>query len=74
MNGDWNCDGVVERQHGVNVDCEDHSLTSAACGSIHGFTGEPACGTAGQWVTCIYPGVGPKCSSGTIETRTQGCR
>jgi|GEM_PF-1581739 len=71
---DWNCDGKVIKQLPYNVTCASLSL-GANCASIQGFTGDPACGTSGTFVTCKQGFLGLLgCADGTQETRVQACR
>jgi hypothetical protein len=70
--GDWNCDGIVTKQFPVNVDCG----LLANCKTA-GFTGDPACGTAGEFVTCkelAIPLSGVLCQKGATETVIQACK
>jgi hypothetical protein len=68
--GDWDCDGVVTKQFPVNIDC---GLLANCSGS--GFSGDPACGTSGPFVTC-KPSLLPLvlCETKSTETVVQGCR
>lgn len=68
--GDWNCDGKVTKQFPVNVNCG--ALQNC---NIAGFTGDPACGTAGEFITCkdsLLPFV--LCEKASTETVLQGCK
>jgi hypothetical protein len=67
--GDWDCDGTVTKQFPVNVNCGVLSDCNAA-----GFTGDPACGTFGQFVTCAPTLVPLVCKDGGVKLLTQGCR
>ena len=70
--GDWNCDGVVTKQFPVNLNCGLLAKCSAA-----GFTGDPPCGTAGEFVTCkdlVIPLNGVLCQKGPTETVIQACK
>lgn len=70
--GDWNCDGVVTKQFPVNLNCGLLANCSAA-----GFTGDPPCGTSGEFVTCknlAIPLPGVLCQKGTTETVIQACK
>ncbi len=73
-NGDWNCNGAVERQFASNVTCSDFVPFPGPCSGHAGFTGDPACGAKGTFVTCTYPGNGSACANGVTEMRAQGCR
>lgn len=68
--GDWDCNGTVLKQFPVNINCGLLANCSAA-----GFTGDPACGTAGTFVTC-KPSLLPLvlCEVKSTETVIQGCR
>jgi hypothetical protein len=71
-NGDWNCDGMVEKEFNINVSCG--VLNLGACPSTQGFTGDPICGTAGSYVTCVVMD-GILCVTGSTDTTTkQACR
>lgn len=70
--GDWNCDGVVTKQFPVNVNCGLLGDCNAA-----GFTGDPPCGTSGEFVTCKnlpLPLNGVLCQKGPTETVIQACK
>ena len=41
--GDWNCDGVVTKQFGYDLNCGALSM-GANCVTVSGFVGDPACG------------------------------
>ena len=70
-NGDWNCDGVVNKLYAPNLTCS--GLLGATCSATSGFTGDPACGAAGTLVTCVVSGV--SCAVGAQGTMTrQACK
>lgn len=71
FDGDWNCDGTVTKQFNVNIQCG--LLTDC---SAKGFTGDPGCGSTGEYVECsqlVLP-LGIVCQNGKTENRVQGCR
>jgi hypothetical protein len=69
-NGDWNCNHVIEKLFPINVDC---STSIGACDSASGFTGDPACGTAGTFVQCMTMNV-IFCVVGASSMQVQGCK
>lgn len=66
-NGDFDCDGIVTKQFLVNVSCG--ALSSCP---PQGFSGNPPCGGASEYVQC--KGSSANCTVGTSEIRTQGCK
>jgi hypothetical protein len=68
-NGDWNCNGAVEKLFEVNVTCTNFLV--GGCGK-QGFRGDPACGASDTYVSCTPNG--PTCKEGTTEVRKQACR
>jgi hypothetical protein len=52
----------------ANVSCS--GLLGLLCGQTAGFTGNPACGQSGQFVTCAF---GVACNA-TYSTRVQSCK
>lgn len=66
-NGDFDCDGVVTRQFKENVSC----ALLGDC-TLQGFSGNPPCGVASEYIQC--KGTNLNCSIGTSEIRTQGCK
>jgi hypothetical protein len=66
-NGDWNCDGNVERQYPVNLNCGALSSCSG-----EGFSGSPPCGASAPYYRCNGALV---CARQEFDKpRTQGCR
>ncbi len=66
LEGDWNCDGLVERQYTDDLDCALLGCNGA------GFEGKPACGT-GIYKKCVrLSPIG--CATETGDARVQGCR
>ncbi len=68
--GDWNCDGRVDKRFKTNVSCG--LLDLGSCDNTFGFTGDPVCGNAGPFVQCKASGL--LCGQGTLTTNVQGCR
>jgi hypothetical protein len=54
--GDWNCDGTVEKAYAANVACDQ--LDVGVCDTALGFVGDPPCGSAGTLVQCGAVGRG----------------
>lgn len=52
--GDWNCDGVVERRPKVNLECGGLSV---ACTGGSGFTNVPPCGIEADFYICQPEGL-----------------
>jgi hypothetical protein len=72
-NGDWNCNGVLEKQYPPNVMCGLVNLGS--CATTAGFSNDPACGTPGPFVQCQTNTGGLLCVAGTMSTtKVQGCK
>lgn len=69
-NGDWNCQGTVEKLHPTNVSCG--LLALGACAGVAGFQGDPPCGTEGTYVYC--QAVALLCVAGSPTTRKQECK
>jgi hypothetical protein len=69
--GDWNCDGVTNREFPFNVKCSENG--SVGCTSIAGFKDDPPCGSTGQFVTCQTVG-GVFCGEATTTTVVQRCK
>jgi hypothetical protein len=72
-NGDWNCDGVVEKQYSTNVSC-NMLMLGPACVTFTGFTGDPACGSSGAFVQCTASTLGLTCTDGPTSMQVQGCK
>jgi hypothetical protein len=68
--GDWNCNHKIEKLFPINVNCNT-SLT--ACDQVSGFTGDPACGTAGMFVQCMTMNV-IFCVEGSSSMQVQACK
>jgi len=72
MNGDWNCNGKVEKQYPANINCS--SLLNVQCDTIQGFTGDdPGCSMLGIFVQCTSALVGLNCMDGPAQHVRQGC-
>jgi hypothetical protein len=69
-NGDWNCNGALEKQYTPNVNCG--LLNLGQCNTTSGLTGDPACGTAGSFVQCQTSGL--LCVVGSTSTKMQACK
>jgi len=73
-NGDWNCDGKVERYFTVNEKC---SGLLSNCDGREGFEGNPGCGEEGKYVFCKTGGLlglGCEEDKARTQTRVQACR
>ena len=66
--GDWNCNGIVEKESPPNVACGPLTLT---CPFAAGMTADPGCGQTGTYVTCAYRG---SCVIASSTPKTQACR
>lgn len=71
LNGDWDCNGRVEKTYNVNVSCAGLSILS--CGGS-GFTNDPPCGGEGTLVTCGKIQDGLFCGVTAQRKDIQGCR
>jgi len=73
LDGDWDCNGRVQKTYDVNISCAGLSILS--CGGS-GFTNDPPCGGEGMLVTCgkLSNGLGLFCGVATQRRETQGCR
>ena len=77
--GDWNCNGAVEKFYPPNTSCTALS-PGAPCDATFGFKDNPACGATGMFVTCKSTGspplyVGGGCVVATQNTTTkQACK
>lgn len=71
-NGDWNCDGVIEKQWATHVSCFSVG-GSSACDTLSGFLDDPACGESGRFVQCELRS-GSRCVPAAFEIRRQSCR
>ena len=72
MNGDWNCNGMVEKEFKANINCS--SLLNVQCDTIQGFTGDdPGCSMLGIFVQCTSALVGLNCMDGPAQHVRQGC-
>jgi hypothetical protein len=65
VNGDWNCDGKVEKQYDSNLGC------SLGLGGREGFENDPPCGSESDLYRCTCL-VG--CSKEFLRKATQACR
>lgn len=70
-NGDWNCNGTIERELKFNVDPSCPSLLGGGCAN-EGFVGEPACGTTARYVRCTPVTLG--CNKSLDTTRPVACK
>lgn len=70
-NGDWNCNGTVERELNFNVDPSCPSLLGGGC-TNEGFVGVPACGSTARYVKCTPVPLG--CSKTLDTTRPVACK
>ena len=70
--GDWNCDGKVNGQYPVGVNCADYGGLLSSCGTVEGFVGNPGCGEPNTYAICKVSGV--SCVQGSSEIRKQGCK
>jgi hypothetical protein len=64
--GDWNCDGTVEKESRPNVEC-----SPLACLFVAGMTTDPGCGQTGTFITCAYQA---SCAIASSTQKKQGCR
>ncbi len=72
-NGDWNCDGVVEKEFTPNVSC-NMLMLGPACATLTGFIGDPPCGSVGAFVQCAAGTLGLTCTEGAMSMQVQGCK
>jgi len=72
--GDWNCDGVVNREiAAVDVNCGIHSgLDILGCNGTEGFTKDPFCGESATYVVCKASGT--NCAAESNTPKIQGCK
>jgi hypothetical protein len=70
MYGDWNCNHKVEKLFPINVNC---SMSITNCNQVSGFTGDPECGTAGNFVQCMTMNV-IFCVEGASSMQVQACK
>lgn len=69
--GDWNCDGVTNREvKAVKVNCGDY--LPVGCAGVEGFVGDPACGESSTYVKCGVVGIA--CVGVSNTPVTQGCK
>ncbi|MDF2691861.1 MAG: hypothetical protein K0S65_244 [Labilithrix sp.] len=69
--GDWDCDGTVEREPKGNIKCSGSGL---GCIGDPGFLSEPGCGTKADFYGCEAPGVLAACVATPKGPVTQLCR
>jgi hypothetical protein len=70
IQGDYNCNTIVEKLRPINAACP---LTAgAACDQTAGFTGDPACGATGDYITCASSGA--LCPTTHVTGVIQGCK
>ena len=67
---DWNCSGNVEKAYPSNLKCGGNVVTG--CTGGQGFTGDPPCGTAGDYFDCRL--MGAVCTAVKIDIRNQICK
>jgi hypothetical protein len=71
-NGDWDCDGTVEQEFPVGVQCTGIAI-GAGCNGTKGFTeASVGCGQMGTLVQCTSTLV--LCQVGSTMTAPQGCK
>jgi hypothetical protein len=70
-NGDWNCNGTVERELKFNVDPSCPSLLGGGCAN-EGFVGVPACGSMARYVRCVPVPLG--CSKNLDTLQPVACK
>ncbi len=77
---DWDCSGVIDREHGTTVgscSCDGTSLFGvclSSCGFDYGWNGSaPTCGASGTFIINCDHGLLDDCDAET-ETRLQRCR
>src|SRR5207248_3265773 len=78
-NGDWNCDGRVEKQYPSSLLCplNLNALGGQPCSAFSGFAADPGCGESNTFITCEPGGllVNLACvAPADAGTRPQGCR
>jgi hypothetical protein len=71
MNGDWNCNGKVDKQYQTKINCS--SLVNVQCNTIQGFTDDPGCSMLGNFVQCTSTLIGVNCMDGPGQPVRQGC-
>lgn len=72
--GDWDCNGTVERLYKTSVTCAGLNL-GLGCADIFGFEDAPACGEPGSFIRCERASLlSLSCTVASRESRTQPCR
>lgn len=67
---DYNCNGKDDPGMAINITCGGTGLTGCSGGSA--FQGNPACGTMGQFCTCMGSGA-LACTPQSCNSVTQSC-
>ncbi len=67
-NGDWNCNGTVEKLY-LPANCSGFSTN---CTAILGFAADEACGATGPYVQCTQAVI--TCGQADAGIRKQGCK
>jgi hypothetical protein len=71
---DWNCSGAVEKAYPTGLKCAYAGILTNCVGG-YGFTGDPACGTDGDYFECQDLGAFTGgCAAVKIDTRHQLCQ
>jgi len=70
QSGDWNCDGIEEKNAPTGVKCAGTPVGQCASG----FADSPACGTSATFVVCEVSGAPEQCMEAARQTRTVECR
>lgn len=70
--GDWDCNGSVEKLYLTNIACG--GLTNLNCAIPKGFTGDPACGTFGEFIRCTKNAFGFCVMDGAPIQQQQACK
>ena len=66
--GDWNCNGVVEKEGDAGTSCA--GLGAVDCPNREGFEADPACGQTANYIRCSFA---LSCTP-TVSTKPRGCR
>jgi hypothetical protein len=69
--GDWNCDGTLEREPKGNIKCGG---TGLGCTGNPGFLSEPGCGTEADFYACEPSGLLSACVATPKGKATRACR
>lgn len=68
--GDWNCDGVVDKQYTAIATCAGLAI---GCNTRGGIKADAPCGGEIVKVDCVLSGIGG-CADGTTSAATMGCK